>query len=122
VSARTQQLFKLATIIHYFFLSFILSLFNNACSTEKLLSIKGENDLCWWKKICVTSNNRGLFFKYYPITGSERLRKKKGSQDCTPQDKEWCPEPSKRKVAKLINDTRNNTESGSLLDRFIVTN
>jgi len=60
--------------------------------------------------------------KCCPITGSERLRKKKGSQDCTPQDKERSPEPSKRKVALLINNTRNNTESGSLLDRLIVTN
>ena len=60
--------------------------------------------------------------KYYPIIGSERQRKKKGSHDCTPQDKEWCPEPSKCKVALLITDTRNNTESGSLLDRLAVTN
>jgi hypothetical protein len=57
-----------------------------------------------------------------PITGSGILRKKKGSQDCTPQSKEWCPEPSKRKVALLIKDTRNNTESGNLLDRLIATN
>jgi hypothetical protein len=60
--------------------------------------------------------------KCCPITGSERLRKKKGSQDCTPQDKQLCPESSKCKAAVLINYIPSNTESGSLLDRLIVTN
>lgn len=56
------------------------------------------------------------------ITGSERLRTKKGSQDCTRQDKELCPESSQRKVVLLINDRHSNSAPGSLLDRLIVTN
>jgi len=60
--------------------------------------------------------------KCCPITGSERLRKKKGSQDCRPEDKELCSESSQCKVALLIYDMRSNSESGSLLDRLIVTN
>ena len=87
-----------------FLLYYIVSSFKNACSAAKFLDSKGENDLSWWMRKCVITTVVACF-KTLPNYLLRETKKKKGSQDCTPQDKELYPESSKCKAVVLINDT-----------------
>jgi hypothetical protein len=76
-----------------------------------LLDAKVYDKKRWWPVL-----------KCYPVTGTEGLRKKKGSQDCTPQDKESYPEFSECEAEALICQLYINPKSKNLLHQLVVKN